>query len=292
MPDFTLVVISDTHISRTHPYFFHNWDVTCEAVNALAPDVVVVTGDVSFNGPDRPDDLSFAAGEMARLKAPVCRVLPGNHDLGYSPAIAAEQALTAARREAYLAAFGPDFWTFDHGAWRFIGLNPFLLESGLAAEAEQEAMIDAALEGHGGPVGVFTHVPFFAHRPDETDGGTSATIRPGPRAALLGRFARSGAVRFVASGHLHRYKRMSVDGIEHVWAPGTAFMSTGPRSNAWGGEPWVGFVSVAFEGERFTAGVVEPDDMINMDLRNWNRGARHGYYRIAAQAFRRPDVSG
>ncbi|MEO0762807.1 MAG: hypothetical protein AAFZ09_13530, partial [Pseudomonadota bacterium] len=187
---------------------------------------------------------------------------------------------------------GYDFWCFDHGGWRFVGLNPFLFATGREAEHEQNRMIEDAVATHTGPIGVFTHVPLFGNDPDELGTEPSATIPPDARRRLLDKFRQAGTVRFVASGHLHRYKRMSVDGIEHVWAPGTAFMSTGPRSNAWGGEPWVGFVSVAFEGERFTAGVVEPDDMINMDLRNWNRGARHGYYRIAAQAYRRPDVSG
>ncbi|MEO1459882.1 MAG: hypothetical protein AAFV49_20255, partial [Pseudomonadota bacterium] len=188
---------------------------------------------------------------------------------------------------AYIAALGPDFWSVDHGAWRFLGLNPFLLQSGLPAEQEQEAMIDAALAAHDGPVGVFTHVPLFAHSPGETDVEPSATILPAPRQALLERFA-AGGVRFVASGHLHRFKRMRFAGIEHIWAPGTAFMSTGPKSAAWGGEPWVGFVSFSFEGESYTAEVVEPDDMINMDLRNWTRGARHGYYKVAEAPFRGP----
>lgn len=289
MSDFRLVVISDTHVSASHPYFYQNWRVACDAVNALAPDVVVVTGDLSFNGPDVPEDLHLAAREMARLEAPLRRVLPGNHDIGYAPSIQAEQVLTTARRDAYLAAVGPDFWTFEHGAWCFIGLNPFLLESGLPAEREQQAMIDAALAAHTGPIGVFTHVPFFAHDPNETDVEPSATIRPGPRRALLEQFAQSGSVRFIASGHLHRYKRMHFGGIDYVWAPGTAFMSTAPKSAAWGGAPWVGFVSFTFSGEGFSAEVVEPDDMINMDLRNWMRGARHGYYKIAAQPFRQPD---
>lgn len=287
MTDFRLVMLTDTHVSATHPFFFHNWEVALEAANALEPDVAVVTGDLSFNGPHAPSDLDFAAAQMRRLSASVTHVLPGNHDLGYSPASAnAEQKMTPERRQEYLTRVGPDFWQFDHGDWRFIGLNPFLLESGQDAEAEQRAMIVDAL-GHGGPIGVFTHVPFCAENPGETDETTTATLRPGPRADLLGLF-KAADVRFIASGHLHRDKRMSFDGIDHIWAPGTAFMSSGPRSEAWGGVPWVGFLDFQFSGGTFTVTKHEPQDMLNIDLRNWARGEGHRYFRVAEQPFRQP----
>ncbi|MEO1681163.1 MAG: metallophosphoesterase [Pseudomonadota bacterium] len=287
MTDFRLVMLSDTHVSATHPFFFHNWDVALEAANALAPDLAVVTGDLSLNGPHAAEDLDFAAAQMQRLTAGSVHVLPGNHDLGYSPAAdSAEQAMTPERRAEYLGRVGPDFWQADHGDWRFIGLNPFLMESGQPGEAEQRAMVVEALT-HDGPIGVFTHVPFFAHEPGETDATTTATVRPGPRADYLALF-REGGVRFVASGHLHRDKRMSFDGIDHVWAPGTAFMSTGDKSDAWGGEPWVGFLEFQFSGADFTVTKHEPQDMLNIDLRNWARGAGHRYFRVAEQPYRRP----
>ncbi|MEL6523176.1 MAG: metallophosphoesterase [Pseudomonadota bacterium] len=287
MTEFRLVMLSDTHVSATHPFFFHNFDVALEAANALQPDVAIVTGDLSFNGPHAPADLDFAAAQMKRFAADVTHVTPGNHDVGYSPATAdAEQQMTEARRQEYLTRVGPDFWHFDHGDWRFIGLNPFLFESGQAAEQEQRAMVAEALT-HEGPIGVFTHVPFFAHDPGETDADTSATVRPGPRADYLAQF-KAADVSFVASGHLHRDKRMVFDGITHIWAPGTAFMSTGPQSEAWGGVPWVGFLEFNFSGDRFSVQLHEPEDMLNIDLRNWARGTGHRYFRIAEQPYRMP----
>ena len=138
MTDFRLVILSDTHVSATHPFFFHNFEVALEAANALQPDLAIVTGDLSLNGPDVVEDLDFAATQMKRLAAPITRVVPGNHDVGYSPAaVKAEQKMTPARRQEYLNRIGEDFWRFDNGDWRFIGLNPFLFESGFAAEAEQ-----------------------------------------------------------------------------------------------------------------------------------------------------------
>lgn len=285
MADFRMVLLSDTHVSQTHPLFFHNFDVAVEAANALQPDIAIVTGDLSLNGPDAPADLDFAVEQMQRLAAPVIQVTPGNHDVGYSPAATdAEQQMTPARRQEYLNRVGADFWHFDHGDWRFVGLNPFLFESGLAAEAEQRAMVVDALK-YEGPIGVFTHVPFFAHHPDETDVTTSATVTPGPRADYLGLF-KGADVRFVASGHLHKDKRMIIDGITHIWAPGVAFMQSGHDS--FGGRPWVGFLEFNFSGDRYSVQMHEPEDMINMDLRNWTRGGGHRYFRVVEQPFRAP----
>ena len=285
MTDFRMVVLSDTHVSATHPLFFHNFDVALEAANALQPDVAIVTGDLSLNGPDAPADLDVAARQMQRLAAPVIQVVPGNHDVGYSPAASrAEQQMTPERRAEYLDRVGADFWHFDHGDWRFIGLNPFLFESGDPAEAEQRAMVVEAL-AHAGPIGVFTHVPFFAEHPDETDMTTSATVTPAPRADYLGLF-KAANVRFVASGHLHRDKRMIFDGITHIWVPGTAFMSSTPYP--FGGIPWVGFLEMVFSGDRFSIRTHEPQDMINMDLRNWTRGKGHRYFRVVERPFRLP----
>lgn len=286
MSNFRLVMLSDTHVSRTHPFFFHNWEVALEAANALTPDVALVTGDVTFNGPDVSDDLAFGAEQMRRLAAPVVRAVPGNHDVGYSPAASPmRQIMTETRRRGWTEKFGPDFWWFDHGDWRFIGLNAFLYESGHEAEAEQDAMLADALRG-GRPVGIFFHVPPFAHDPAETDDATTGTLRPVARKRLLDVCAEAGTVRFMASGHLHRDKRMRFQDIDFIWAPGTAFMSTGPRAEAWGGEPWVGFLDFRFDGDSYTVEKVEPQDMLNIDLRNWARGDQHRYFDIAGQPFR------
>lgn len=289
MNRFRLVLLSDIHVSDSHPFFFHNWDVALEAANALAPDIAVISGDLSLNGPDRSADLAFAARQIARLDAPVVRALPGNHDVGYAPSAAgASQVITEPRRAAWLRQFGQDFWRFDHGGWRFVGLNPFLFESGWDAETEQADMLDAALATAPGPVGVFLHVPLFAHEADETDADTTATLRPGPRAGLLERFERSGAVRFVASGHLHRTKRLRHMGVDHYWAPGTAFMSTGARNESWGGEPWVGFLEFRFDGQDVSVVAHEPAEMLNIDLRNWAKNDRHLYFDVAARPYRQP----
>jgi len=77
--------------------------------------------------------------------------------------------------------------------------------------------------------------------------------------------------------------------IDFIWVPGTAFMSTGPRAAAWGGEPWVGFLDPRFVGDSYSVETVEPEDMRNRVLRNWARGEEHRHFDIASQPFRRVD---
>ncbi|MEM9765896.1 MAG: hypothetical protein AAF968_25960 [Pseudomonadota bacterium] len=67
MSDFRLVVTFNAHISASQPYFHQVWRIAYEAVSACAPDVVVVTGDLSSNV---PDGLPFAAKEIARPVPP------------------------------------------------------------------------------------------------------------------------------------------------------------------------------------------------------------------------------
>lgn len=81
---YTIVQVSDTHLSETHAYFIDNFRVFEAEMTALKPDLIVHTGDISFNGPARPDDLSFAKAQLDRLPCPVLS-LAGNHDVGEAP---------------------------------------------------------------------------------------------------------------------------------------------------------------------------------------------------------------
>jgi len=63
MTDFRLVMLSDIHVSATHPLLCHNFDVALEAANAFAPNVAIVTGDLSLNRLAAPTDLNFAAAQ-------------------------------------------------------------------------------------------------------------------------------------------------------------------------------------------------------------------------------------
>ena len=139
MPEFRLTQISDTHLARRMTPLIDNFHRVSEYIVAKRPDLVVNSGDISFDGPRQPDDLEFA--RMLHAAFPVaCRYLPGNHDIGDNPTAvgpapsnpATDQSLTGYRlglwrrslafRRRRLVFHRPQF--ADH-------------EYGLASEAEQ-----------------------------------------------------------------------------------------------------------------------------------------------------------
>ncbi|WP_373353138.1 metallophosphoesterase [Pseudoroseicyclus sp. CXY001] len=70
-----LVHLSDLHFGRTRPELL---DPLVARVNALAPDLVAVSGDLTQRA--RPGQFRDAAALLERLEAP-CLVVPGNHDV-------------------------------------------------------------------------------------------------------------------------------------------------------------------------------------------------------------------
>lgn len=286
MKRFRLLQLSDPHLSGTHPLFHHNWEVTLQAVAGLAPDAVVVTGDVSYNGPDHVQDLDFARAQIARIKAPIVKVLPGNHDVGVSPVDPnAEQPMTPQRRQIWLDRFGPDFWHLDMGAWRFVGLNPFLADSGHPAEAAQTEALKAALDTAKGPVGIFTHMPLFLADPAERI-SNGFNMPPGPRKKWLDTL--EGRARFIASGHLHKGHSFQHGETDYHWCPATSFMQSNGDPFAAEATPWVGFLVHDFNGHEHHVTRAAPQDMINMDIRTWADGPEHSYMRIARRPFLMP----
>lgn len=286
MPKYRLVQLSDPHLSGTHPLFHHNWEVAIAAVRDLAPDAIVVTGDLCFNGPSAEADLDFAQRQVDRLPAPFVRVLPGNHDVGYSPGLkGATQVMTADRLSGWTSRFGPDHWVFDQAGWRFIGLNSFLPESNLPEENAQEVMLEEALTGADGPVGIFAHSPLFLRSPDEAEtGGFNMPV--GPRKRWMAAF--DGRIRFFASGHLHKQLSFTRDGIDYHWAPPLSFVQTNGEGFATGSRCLTGFLLHEFDGADHRVEVFEPQDIINMDIRNWSEGPEHSYARIANRPFPMP----
>jgi 3',5'-cyclic AMP phosphodiesterase CpdA len=57
---FRLTQISDTHLARRMTPLIDNFHRVSEHIDAKRPDLVVNSGDVSFDGPTQPGDLEFA----------------------------------------------------------------------------------------------------------------------------------------------------------------------------------------------------------------------------------------
>jgi 3',5'-cyclic AMP phosphodiesterase CpdA len=129
-----IVQVSDTHVSRKRSYFFDNWEVFIDEMRSQSPDLIVHSGDVSFDGAGDEDDIAFARLEKDRLPAPWVAI-PGNHDIGESPvAVRLGQPINPERMARWQRHYGAGRWCRDVGAWRLIGIDTALLGSGDAEE--------------------------------------------------------------------------------------------------------------------------------------------------------------
>ncbi|MFZ5778615.1 MAG: metallophosphoesterase family protein [Pseudomonadota bacterium] len=270
-----IVVISDPHLSPTHGFFWDNWCRTCEAVNRLAPDAVIVSGDLCINGPDSDAEVAFAARALGRLAPPV-HAIPGNHDVGDEPpGQEAEQIIDERRLQRWRSAFGTDRFAFDAGGWRVLGLNAQLLGSGLPQEGEQDAWLDAELAAASRPVLLALHKPLFLQSPDETE-TTAKSLNPEPRARLLRRLG-DASVQVVVSGHLHCHRDRMRDGLRHVWAPSTAFLLQEPVDPA--AKNALGILSVELDDAGAEFERLDVPGLVPYDLATLKEHGRYKYLR-------------
>ena len=110
MTEFRLTQISDTHLTRNFAVLTDNFHRVGEHIDANRPDLVINTGDVSWDGPSSRADMEFALALHAALPVD-CRYLPGNHDIGDNPtavAPAAKEPVTEPSLQAYRSILGLD----------------------------------------------------------------------------------------------------------------------------------------------------------------------------------------
>lgn len=215
-----IIQITDTHLSPSKPHFNGNWQPLTRWVNAQDADLVIHTGDLSVDGADLVEDLTFCMGLMGDVTAPMLLV-PGNHDVGHLPG--SHQPVDAQRLARWREAVGPDRWAKQVDGWLLIGLNGLLFGFDDAEEAEQFAWLEQVLsERDGRRVAIFTHKPLFVDDPQEGDTGYWS-IRPAPRQRLYDLIAAHDVALF-ASGHLHWAWKGQFDNTTLVWGPSSAFI--------------------------------------------------------------------
>nr|WP_299496903.1 metallophosphoesterase [uncultured Rhizobium sp.] len=215
-----IVQISDTHFSPSKAHFNGNWEPVRCWIETVKPDLVVHTGDLTIDGADQDDDISFSISLLQELDVPVLLV-PGNHDVGHMPGSA--QPIDDLRLARWRRLAGPDRFAKDLGVWRLIGLNSLLIGSGHAEESEQFDWLVEMLEGRNGRrVAIFGHKPLFVDDPAEGDTGYWGA-GPAVRQQLLALFAAHD-VALYASGHLHWAWQGELGATKLVWAPPTSFI--------------------------------------------------------------------
>ncbi len=269
MTEFRLTQISDTHLARRLPKLTANFDRIRDHIDASRPDLVVNSGDISFDAPNAPDDLAFAKTLHEALPV-ACRYLPGNHDIGDNPTQIGPvppQPVNETARQSFIAAFGDDRWRFDAAGWCFIGLNSLVMNSGLASEAEQFDWLASELAGaNGRPVAVFLHKPVFLHTPEDPELESSA-IRyvPMPARQRLVEMLRIVDLRLLASGHVHQRRDFTFGHTRHVWAPSAGFIISDARQERIGAKE-VGLVEYRFQTDSFEVRHVKAPGQIDVDL--------------------------
>ena len=115
MSEFRLTQISDTHLGRRFPGLIANFQALSEHIDTDRPDLIVNTGDVSFDGPTSRDDIEFAKGLHDALPV-ACRYIPGNHDIGDNPTAigpAPKPPIAEAHRQQFCDIIGEDHWSFE-----------------------------------------------------------------------------------------------------------------------------------------------------------------------------------
>lgn len=230
MSEFRLTQISDTHLSRAARFasLTENFQRIGAHIDAARPDLVVNSGDVSWDGPTNRSDLEFAKELHAALPVD-CRYLPGNHDVGDNPtAVGAAPSHMANEKDCavFIEVFGEDRWQFEAAGWRFIGLNSLIMNTGIPSEREQEEWLQSQLSGaNGKPVALFLHKPLFLMTPDDPEeSGTAIRYVPQPVRSRLVEWLGAHDVRLVASGHVHQRRDFTYGHTRHIWAPSTGFI--------------------------------------------------------------------
>lgn len=251
-----IIQVSDTHISASHQLFADNNQAVHNWLAAQRADLIVHTGDLAMDGAAEPADLKAAAAWNSGVDAPVFCV-PGNHDVGDTAAIKADQQVDDGRLAIWRGLIGPDRWWVDQAGWRLIGVNAMLLGTGHAEEEEQFYWLENAVQTDA-PIAMFLHKPLFIARPDEPPRGYW-TVLPTPRQRVL-RILRGARVRLIASGHLHIQRHMHLDGIDHVWGPAASFVCGASQENL-GGLRHLGAVIHDFEADRVVSRFVRPDGL-------------------------------
>ena len=262
-----LAQISDTHLSAGYSGFTANFDVLADHLRSAPPDLVVNTGVVSAHG-ELADaaamaDLAFAHDRHAGLGIDWLAV-PGNHDVGNDPAVAATNGCDRHRVTRWNAVFGPDRFVRDVPGWRLIGLNSLALGTDMA-DGQFDFLTEALDGGTGRRVALFLHKPLCEETMDET-APTYWSVLPSPRRRILDLLgARPPA--FVASGHVHQWRDRGIsEGLRQIWAPPVAFI-VGDRWQHRVGDKLLGYVEHVLHADgRHECRLIELPELTRHDI--------------------------
>lgn len=250
MSRFSLLHISDTHLSPRTPYFRDNNRLLAESLAKSDHDFIVHTGDVTLDGIRYDEDYALCR-DFFRETGKTIHFLAGNHDVGDNPKLSKPQhengsAINAERYARFSVYFGSDRWVIDRGNWRIIGISSMLIGSSLPQENQQYDWIDEQIASLSDDryLAVFTHQPIYI---DNTDSAelTYWTVDPSGWGRLEG-LINHPKLRLIASGHLHQQRSSKRGNVHLEWCSSIAFTTTEELVPEMGGTRQVGYMEHDF----------------------------------------------
>jgi len=245
MAGFSILQISDTHLSPRTEHFRENNRLLSLPLAQSKHDFIIHTGDVTLDGIRYDEDYALCR-DFFRESGKTIHFLAGNHDVGDNPKLSRPEsdngsAINAARYAKFATYFGADRWVIDQDNWRIIGISSMLIGSGLTQEAEQYDWIDTQLSTLGDRyLALFSHQPIYI---DDTDNAelTYWTVDPqgwGRLDALISH----PRLRLIASGHLHQQRSAKRGDVHLEWCSSIAFTTTEELVPEMGGTREVGYM--------------------------------------------------
>ena len=250
--EWTFIHVSDIHVGsprsfRFQPAWNDNWHTARQQIVDLAPDFLLVGGDLTRDGDTHHEELISIKNDLDALPFPA-HVIPGNHETGGKIQSGYPASINETSIALFQSVFGPSEWSFVHKGVRFSGLNAFLLGSGLPAEAKLLRWLEAQtlLAPQLAHVWII-HPALFIDTLDEPDYEPVNDLTPWyfgmdfhERQLLMNVFQETGTTH-VITGHIHCRRTVIANNITFHLAPSTAFSLWGDRWDD--GDDSLGFLS-------------------------------------------------
>jgi len=228
---------------RFAPAWKENWELAKKQIMEIAPEQILVGGDLTRDGYIHLDELEYMKKELSQFPVPV-HVIAGNMDTGNKHTYIPGRHRTTRKNQCddmdlnittehlnrFSSLFGDLWWSYEHKNVRFTGVPDMIINSGLPEEEAfwkwSETLKTLPRKDHHVWV---LHYPLFSEKPDEPEWDVAnvdqyydwyfSINNPG-RDRLMELFKATGT-DLVISGHVHCRKKFQVDGITFQISPAT-----------------------------------------------------------------------
>lgn len=246
------VHITDIHIGSPKSYRFapawnEQWETAAQQIKAIAPDLVLVGGDITRDGDTEPEQFANSIAQLNSLDIP-WHLIPGNMDTGNKitdrdgaqPDRKDTQLnITEENLQIFKDQAAPFPWTFTHRGIRFSGCYEIIKDTALPSAAELDQFLTELGELPKADHHIMlNHYPLFVDDIDERHYDITKKedylawyfgVDPEPRKNLIKAYQASG-VTHVLSGHIHcRRPPATIDGITYIKGASTAMKQFGDR---------------------------------------------------------------